>query len=99
MPAGTLVPSASVLIDVRVTESDYCCGGEVTYVALDASPDGTAQVRAGRPEDGLVPPVRLMWGTRLFANKTTRADVGHHGEMTLVQTYGEFLPTSGTTAK
>ena len=45
----------------------------------------------GSPEDGLVQPVPLKWGTMLFANKTTKADNGHHGEMTLVQTYGEFI--------
>lgn len=44
----------------------------------------------GNEEDGLMPAQVLPFGTRLFSSKRCRADTGHHGEMSLWQTYGVF---------
>ena len=44
----------------------------------------------GTAEEGLNPAFRLPFNTTLFGTKTCRADYGHHGEMSLWQTYGEF---------
>lgn len=46
----------------------------------------------GAAEEGLLPPPGgdggLPFSTRLFSRKTCHADLGHHGEMSLWQTYG-----------
>jgi hypothetical protein len=44
----------------------------------------------GSPEEGLNPAFRLPFNTTLFGTKTCQADYGHHGEMSLWQTYGDF---------
>jgi len=41
----------------------------------------------GDAKQGLVPMQSLPPSTRLFSNKTCKADYGHHGEMSLWQTY------------
>ena len=44
----------------------------------------------GDKADGLMPARALPFGTRLFSMKKCKADTGHHGEMSLWQTYGVF---------
>lgn len=44
----------------------------------------------GDAADGLIPARTLPFGTRLFSTKKCNADAGHHGEMSLWQTYGVF---------
>ena len=44
----------------------------------------------GEEVDGLMPAKNLPFGTRLFSRKRCKADTGHHGEMSLWQTYGVF---------
>lgn len=44
----------------------------------------------GDPKAGLMPPHTLSFGTTLFSKKRCSADHGHHGEMSLWQTYGVF---------
>ena len=40
--------------------------------------------------EGLQAPFHLPFNTTLFGTKKCRADYGHHGEMSLWQTYGVF---------
>ena len=44
----------------------------------------------GDAEEGLNPALYLPFNTTLFGVKRCKADYGHHGEMSLWQTYGTF---------
>jgi hypothetical protein len=44
----------------------------------------------GSVEEGLQPPLRLPFNTTLFGKKKCKANRGHHGEMSLWQTYGTY---------
>jgi hypothetical protein len=44
----------------------------------------------GSEEEGLNPALHLPFNTTLFGTKKCKADYGHHGEMSLWQTYGHF---------
>ena len=44
----------------------------------------------GSEEEGLNPALHLAFNTTLFGTKKCKADYGHHGEMSLWQTYGVF---------
>ena len=44
----------------------------------------------GTAEEGLNPPPVLAFNTTLVSTKRCRANYGHHGEMSLWQTYGAW---------
>ena len=44
----------------------------------------------GSEEEGLMPALYLPFNTTLFSKKVAKANFGHHGEMSLWQTYGTF---------